>query len=274
MLFRNVKPLYSQSFSLRLPGMHICQLHLNRHLPQSAQVGEHSHSCAQLLLYLNGNGSQIISGQSHPVKPGMVFFIPPDVQHSFLEVSGRKPLCLAIDLHFSNSQKRKPLTCHLNSQEMMSIRQTLSDLSRWRERVDEIEPREAAAVLRLVDVFFRALGFLQRGNISPTQNAVVNAARKALKDGKAFELPLSTLAARIGYQPDYLNRVLKQSCGLTLGQLRADVRMQKAKRMLVENAAISSISGAIGFADANYFSRWFRQLTGYTPSAWRQANIS
>jgi len=273
MLFRNIKPLYAQEFSLRLPELHIRRLKLNRHLPQSGWVSEHAHACSQLLLYLSGNGSQVVSGHAHSVKPGMVFFIPPHVHHSFLEQSGRKPLCLALDLTLKGPARRKPAACHLNAQELMAVRQALSDLSRWRDRVDRIEPREAAAVLRLVDIFFRALELLPRQMPSTAPAAVVAIARKTLKEAESFDLPLTELASRIGYQPDYLNRLLKQACGLTLGQLRADLRLQKTKRLLAEQTAITDVSEAVGFADANYFSRWFRHLTGCTPTAWRQAEV-
>jgi AraC-like DNA-binding protein len=156
----------------------------------------------------------------------------------------------------------------------MSVRQALSDLSRWRERVEGIEPREAAAVFRLVDIFLRALGFLSREAVSAAQNAILNASKRALKDPRLQAASLADIASRIGYQADYLNRALKQGCGLTLGQLRSEMRVQKAKRMLSENLAIAAIANAIGFDDANYFSRWFRQLTGLTPTAWRKAEVT
>ena len=81
------------------------------------------------------------------------------------------------------------------------------------------------------------------------------------------------MARRIGYQPDYLNRMLKQFCGLTLGELRGAARLQTARRLLSETRPIADVAIETGFDDPNYFSRWFRAQTGYTPTAWRVGRV-
>ena len=49
-------------------------------------------------------------------------------------------------------------------------------------------------------------------------------------------------------------------------------RMEKAMQLLEEKAMpISDVAQAVGYMDASYFTRAFRQHTGCTPTKWRKA---
>jgi len=73
-----------------------------------------------------------------------------------------------------------------------------------------------------------------------------------------------------GYQHDYLNRLLKEHEGLTLGQLRAHKLLARVQRLLRQAGSIAEVAEAVGFDDPNYFARWFRKQTGLSPSRWRR----
>jgi AraC-like DNA-binding protein len=265
---KNIRPIYSQDPDIRVRSLRIRRLRLNRHLPEANWIADHSHSHPQILLYLGGTGFQKIGAKTYPTKSGVLFFIPSKVRHSFVEATGRRPLCLAVDFDFGDATARGEIVRALTASELNEVRGALSQLGRWRAGDETVEPAEAAAVLRMMDVFFRSLGFIAHGRTS-AHNPILRAAQRVLHEPSAFEGPLSALAARIGYHPDYLNRTLKRACGLTLGGLRDELRMQKAKRLLGGMAPVAEVSVEVGFDDPNYFSRWFRARTGRAPSAWR-----
>ncbi len=100
-------------------------------------------------------------------------------------------------------------------------------------------------------------------------NAIVRAAQRALHDPRALRLPLASIARSVGYHPDYLNRALKQACGLTLGEMRDEARMQRSRQLLASTVPIAAVAEGVGFDDPNYFTRWFKTQTSRTPSAWR-----
>jgi AraC-like DNA-binding protein len=265
---KNIRPIYSQDPDIRVRKLRIRRLRLNRHLPEANWIADHSHSHPQILLYLGGAGLQKIGSKTYQIKSGMLFFIPPHVRHSFIEGDGRRPLCLALDFDFGDTAARKAIISSLTASALNEVRSALSQLTRWRAGDESVEPAEAAAVLRMMDVFFRSLGFLTHGPAG-AHNPILRAAQRVLYEPSAFQDSLASLAARIGYHPDYLNRTLKQTCGLTLGDLRDELRMQKAKRLLAGTTPVAEVSGKVGFDDPNYFSRWFRGRTGHAPSAWR-----
>ena len=77
------------------------------------------------------------------------------------------------------------------------------------------------------------------------------------------------LARKVGLQKDYLNRLVRRSTGLTLGQWRNRELLKACERELARGGRIGEAALNLGFSDANYFSRWFRQQTGMTPRAWQ-----
>lgn len=267
-----LRPIYSRDLDIRVRALELRRFQLNRHPPEMDRIEDHSHQHAQILLYMSGAGSQLIGEEAYSVRRGTLFYIPDGVPHAFLSGNRRKPLCLAIDLSLKGEEQT--IARQLNAVDLNRVRHLLSNLKRWRTGEETVEPCEAAAVLQLIDVLFRALGFLQRHGPPGGSTSVLNAVQRKLNEPHAFELSMSTLAARIGYQPDYLNRVLKNSCGMTLSGLRDDIRTQKAKRLLAGPERIAEVALELGFTDPSYFSRWFRHQTGQTPRAWRVHSTS
>ena len=268
---KNIRSIYSHDPGIRLQELRVRRVRLNRHLPEAQWIADHAHAHAQLLLYLGGTGCQKIAGHNYPIEKGHLFYLPAKTRHSFVEPNGQKPLCLALDFDFHRKDVGNVLVRRLNSMDLYRVRHALAGLTRWRTGHEQIEPGEAAEVLRLIDIFFRALHFLPGRPAGPEQNVIFRAAQRALHESTAFRQPLSEIARRIGYHPDYLNRTLKQICGLTLGELRNEVRMQRSKHLLAEAKSVADAAEGAGFDDPNYFSRWFREQTGRTPSAWRES---
>ena len=268
----DVRPIYSRDQGIRLHGLKIHRLRLNRHLPKVDLIARHAHAHSQILLYLGGAGFQLIAGESHAIRRGSLFFVPARVEHSFADTHGHKPLCLALDLDLDKAPPaaaggREPIARTLTLLDLKRVRQELSLLTRWRTGHEAVEPREAAAVLRLIDLFFRALGFLA-ADPAPG-GGLLQSVRRVLHQPDAQREPLAALARRVGYHPDYLNRMLKQACGLTLGECRSVARLQTARRLLARARPVAEVAAEAGFDDPNYFARWFRAQTGYTPTAWR-----
>ncbi len=271
----DVRPIYSRDQGICLRGLRVHRLRLNRHLPKVDLIADHAHAHSQILLYLGGAGFQKIAGQTHEIRRGSLFFVPPRTGHSFIDAGGHKPLCLALDLDLEKGHgpPRSAVLVHtLTLLDLKRVRQELSLLARWRTGHEEVEPREAAAVLRLIDLFFRALGFLAPDTL-PAGSNLLKTVRRVLAQPDARSQPLDSLARRIGYHPDYLNRLLKQACGLTLGEFRSTERLQVARRLLAQSRPVADVAAETGFDDPNYFSRWFRTQTGCTPTAWRAGGV-
>lgn len=87
------------------------------------------------------------------------------------------------------------------------------------------------------------------------------------------EIGVNDIAKAIGINPSYLQRVFKKAQGTTIIECLNRIRIDHAKMLLVNtNDPIIDIAVHSGFHSRQYFSRVFTQLTGQTPSAFRQTN--
>lgn len=80
------------------------------------------------------------------------------------------------------------------------------------------------------------------------------------------------LQKRYGYTPSYINRIFKKEGGTSPLQYLTSRRIEHAKELLKQNMDIKNIALLVGYDDARYFSRVFKNETGVIPSAWSQEN--
>ena len=82
------------------------------------------------------------------------------------------------------------------------------------------------------------------------------------------------LADSMGICARTLHRRLKEA-GTSYRELLDALRLEKARQLLRSSAAsIQEIAGLAGFDEGQSFTRWFRQLTGVTPSEFRQGAMT
>lgn len=66
---------------------------------------------------------------------------------------------------------------------------------------------------------------------------------------------------------DHLNRIFKRIYGQTIFSYLTEIRIKHAKDMLEEtDLPISEVAYLIGFEDSSYFTKYFKQHTGTTPT--------
>ena len=79
------------------------------------------------------------------------------------------------------------------------------------------------------------------------------------------------LANISGYHPYHLNRLMKNSTGITMHSYLTYIRIEKSKEFLLNtDYSISQISEMCGFACPYYFSSAFKKATSVTPSFFRK----
>jgi AraC family L-rhamnose operon transcriptional activator RhaR len=270
---RNYRPLLIQDIGVTMAGVTVRRLRLNQHTPE-AQWSPHRHECGQLLVYLAGRGHQTVEGKPHAARPGTVVYVAPGELHAFERKQVRPPLCLVLDLDLGPSPWPVHTCTQMANADLAQVRDAVARLFRSRD----IERREMALVvgsivLEILHVALKTAGWLRPVNRfgDSRRLGTTRMVERAFDRYQDQGLSLDELAKRIGYQHDYLNRVLKEECGLTLGQLRARHQLRRAQLLLQRpELAVFEVAEKVGFDDHNYFSRWFRQQTGTTPTRWRK----
>lgn len=91
-----------------------------------------------------------------------------------------------------------------------------------------------------------------------------------MKENFRKKLDLQTVADALYISPWYLCKILKKEVGNSFVQLLNELRIQEAKRLLMQsNNKIYEICEMIGFIDVPYFTKIFKKHTNMTPNKFR-----
>jgi AraC family transcriptional activator of pobA len=135
-----------------------------------------------------------------------------------------------------------------------------------------------AGVEQILGLLLQAL-LLRINRIYPLQNAQISS-RSETHLLRTFLLALEqnfrTVTSITGYaellrvNPEALTGAVKQQTGRTAGTFIRQRILLEAQRLLLHTSlTVSEIAYGVGFEDPSYFIRFFRRLTGKTPSAFR-----
>ena len=94
-----------------------------------------------------------------------------------------------------------------------------------------------------------------------------------LQEDCGSSMNLSCVAETFGLSPVYLGKVFKRVTGTNYVQYLTDVRMEKAKKMLLEDGVrIQQVAESLGYSQSHYFAKVFKQYTNMSPSEWIRLN--
>ncbi|MDJ0594402.1 MAG: AraC family transcriptional regulator [Pleurocapsa sp. MO_226.B13] len=85
-------------------------------------------------------------------------------------------------------------------------------------------------------------------------------------------IKLEDLASHIGITQFHFSRLFKKSTGMSPHQYVMQQRIERAKQLLkTADISIADIALDCGFSSQSHLGKYFRQLTGITPKAYRQS---
>ena len=85
-----------------------------------------------------------------------------------------------------------------------------------------------------------------------------------------LDVNVKSLADAAGLSRSSVHRVFRQELGVTPKRYLDSLRLQTAMSLLREtDMPVAAVAAATGFANANYFAKFFRRKVGQTPSGFR-----
>ena len=103
------------------------------------------------------------------------------------------------------------------------------------------------------------------------QKSLVTKAKSFMKLNYATLRHQAALAAECGVDINYLNVIFYRETGMTLYKYLMGIRMEHAKYLLEEGKlSVADIASAIGYPNANSFTRAFRHFASQAPTAYRR----
>jgi AraC-like DNA-binding protein len=229
----------------------------------------HSHSTWEIILNLEGNGCDIVGAEEFPFSPGTIICIPPNIHHSKVSREQFKDIYLQSTEFFLND---RPEVLCLHDDEDKSV-ETLMQLAyrtfNKQEKncsniVDSLYDSIQAILLNMVKIPIR--------NQSTEQ--LINLILKSYSDP---EFDASDAIRTLPYCKDYIRRLFRKETGMTPVAYLNNVRLEHAKKLLMQqqNAryTIGDIAWMCGFYDSKYFTRLFKSYTTLSPKQYASKTI-
>lgn len=95
--------------------------------------------------------------------------------------------------------------------------------------------------------------------------SMVPAARQYIANHYMEPISLSDVVAHLHVNSSHLCRAFKKETGRSVNEEINQLRMQKARMLLLEGRKVFEVAGMLGYSDPSYFTRVFTRIVGKTP---------
>lgn len=86
------------------------------------------------------------------------------------------------------------------------------------------------------------------------------------------DITRTTLSNLVYLNPDYMARLFKKQTGKSIVNYITEYRIEKAKELLDSpDIPIGIVASKVGYGNYSYFSKLFKDVTGYTPNEYRKS---
>ena len=128
--------------------------------------------------------------------------------------------------------------------------------------------------------YFASLQKLCRDALSRTPQPIRScspAVQRAMEYVEAHyaepDLSIAEIAESVNLSANYLTSLFREEAGMKLKAFVTEVRMQKARQLLLSSLdPVSEIAARVGFSSGQYFSQAFQKHSGLTPKEYRRNN--
>ena len=251
------------------------------------------------LVYVSEGDVELYLGAAmHRLKAGVLAVIPPRLRHESVVAHGRHAIrhCVHFDwVPPPAGLERRPVAA-FEHERFESLGQTVAPppeiaaclplVVSLRHLAWDVKPALVTALAQLragrygpagawlwpvLNATLRHVAFQAAGSEPQPMAGVtllaVHAAKDHVDHNYATPVTLRQLARLTRLSPNHLCVAFRRVVGKPPNQYLNDLRVQHACRLLVaSHLNVAEVAANVGFPDANYFSRLFKQKTGYRPS--------
>jgi AraC-like DNA-binding protein len=129
------------------------------------------------------------------------------------------------------------------------------------------------AMVHLLQIFAEQLSFYANQiviRLDEREPYRVRLARTFISNHRADDINLADVARATHVSTFYLCKIFKKATGLTFVEYRNRLRIESAKKMLLNpNLTVSEIAYSVGFQSLTQFNRLFRRVVGTAPTGFR-----
>ena len=252
----------------------------------------HYHDAYELFLFLNGKASMYYDDEYHPIAPGDLYIIPPEIPHGAacydskvydrLVVNVREELLKELstgqtDLSafLQENTGGKIRVVNLNAKAQKRLIQMVEELQQREKEEKEFGSdieKNARAALLLVELNRLITEYHERSG-KKTRPKLVENIVDYVTEHLTEPITLEMLSNQFFISSKYISSVFHKNMGMTLREYIISKRVENAKKLLSEGKNVSEACELSGFGDYSNFIRTFTQIAGVSPGKYaRQQN--
>lgn len=249
-------------------------------------VGPHTHNAMEIYFTLSDLPDVFINNTISNVAKGSLIIIPPYSVHQLFnqkDLTYERYIITINNQWLHNSipvkttvsdfavQTSEPLIMTLSPAEQSAL---LGALNAFLQK-DPSTPLSYYAdffeIMNLLDKMIK--GFLDnnaqyRLSINDSQENI-NQIIAYINAHLSEPITLNEIASHLYMNKDYLSRLFKKYTHITIGDFIAIQKVNLARSLLSSGASISEAQEKTGFSSYAYFFRFFKKMTGFSPSHYR-----
>jgi len=237
-------------------------------------VPPHSHSVYQWYCLVFGSVDYSIDGKIYKLNPGDTILISPDVTryptYSYRSTGYFYVLLNILGLNLKNLPENLiTIPNELQNDFTTLVREINKPGDNTYHYVEALVTRLLIGINRSLQNN-ETLEYSSSLNIQ-AKNEFVERVEAYMRRHLHRELNHKELSKEFSISTSQLSRIFKNSTGMTLSKYLFQLRINKAKQLLLESSfPISEISLMIGYTSFSHFSLVFRQELGLTPGDYRR----
>ncbi len=105
--------------------------------------------------------------------------------------------------------------------------------------------------------------------VDPRGEQIVAYIREHLLD---YDLSLEMISGAFGLSGKQIGRLIARESGMSYKELLIELRIARAKELLLAGESVSSVCERLHYASAPYFIKLFREKTGFTPAKYQKTH--
>ena len=165
---------------------------------------------------------------------------------------------------------------HLNTQEIKYVEQLLNGMMEEQDKKEEGIEYVKSAYLQLILVFFKRVKSRQHEqmqNYTSQKKKLIYRAMAYIEEHLTEKLNVAQIAESVYLSPNYFRTTFKDVTGLSPMEYMNRMRIVKSLEYLeMEQLSVAEAAEKVGIYDANYFSRMFKKVMGYSPRYFKKIN--
>ena len=233
--------------------------------PMILRYGAHSHDGWELVLQAFGSVTAVVGDQTFLLSPGDLMVIPPHTAH-----------------HGAGMQEFRDFSMVIRDlpdfpQAAFVVQDTDGMIGQWLEMILKLYTERELYHEQIIDALIDSILYvIKKKTRAARRYPFTETFKQRLYENLSNpDFLLGDAIAASGYNPDYFRRCFKQEFHLSPLEYLTDLRIRRARELLLQDSfgGVEDVARQCGFADSFYFSTCFKKHEGVSPMVFRKKHF-